>query len=134
MVNAMAGICDEVANGKIGEVYAAQDPSLEESPFSQNSITDFTNNIKGVQNVYLGKFSADGKGLEDVVRAYNLQLDSNIKLKLSTAIEALGKVTVPFGTAISTQKTQVQNAIEAIQALKTTLEDELLPFIQMHAE
>jgi putative iron-regulated protein len=134
MVNAMAAICDEVANGKIGEVYAAQDPSLEESPFSQNSITDFTNNIKGVQNVYLGKYSADGKGLEDVVRAYSLQLDSDIKLKLSTAIESLGKVTVPFGQAISSQKTQVQNAIDAINALKATLEDDLLPFVQAHAE
>lgn len=134
LVNAMAGICDEVANGKIGEVYTAQDPSLEESPFAKNSITDFTNNIKGVQNVYMGKYSADGKGLEDVVRAYNLQLDSDIKLKISTAIESLGKVTVPFGEAIATQKTQVQNAIEAINALKTALEDDLLPFVREHAK
>lgn len=133
MVNAMAGICDEVANAKIGEVYTQQDPTLEESPFAKNSITDFTNNIKGVQNVYLGKYSADGAGLEDVVRKYNLQLDSDIKLKLSSAIESLGKITVPFGEAILSQKTQVQNAIDAINALKTTLEDSLLPFVKEHA-
>jgi len=134
MVNAMTGICDEVANGKIGEVYTAQDAKLEESPFAKNSITDFTNNIKGVQNVYLGKYSADGKGLEDMVRAYNLQLDGDIKLKMSTAVESLNKITVPFGEAISTQKTQVQNAIDAINALKTTLEEDLLPFVQAHAK
>lgn len=133
LVNAMIGICDEVANGKIGEVYQAQDPSLEESPFSQNSMTDFTNNIKGVQNVYLGKFAADGKGLEDMVRTYNLQLDGDLKLKMSTAIESLGKISVPFGEAIVSQKTQVQNAIDAINALKTSLENDLLPFVQEHS-
>ncbi len=133
LVNAMSGICDEVANGKIGEVYTQQDPSLEESPFAQNSITDFTNNIKGVQNVYIGKYGSDGKGLEDLVRAYNLQLDGDVKLKISSAIDALGKVTVPFGEAISSQKTQVQNAIDAINDLKTTLDESLLPFVQEHA-
>ncbi|MEJ1239842.1 imelysin family protein [Chryseolinea sp. T2] len=133
LVIAMAGICDEVANGKIGEVYAAQDPTLEESPFAKNSITDFTNNIKGVQNVYLGKYAADGRGLEDMVRAYNLGLDNDVKLKMSTAIEALGKITVPFGEAIKTQKTQVQNAIDAIKALQATLEEELLPFVKLHS-
>ena len=133
MVQAMSGICDEVANGKIGEVYTSQDPKLEESPFAKNSITDFTNNIKGVQNVYLGKYAADGKGLEDMVRSYNLQLDSDIKLKMSTAIESLGKITVPFGEAISTQKTQVQNAIDAIEALHKAIDEDLLPFVQAHA-
>lgn len=134
LVNAMAGICDEVANAKIDEVYQAQDPTLEESPFSQNSITDFTSNIKGVENVYLGKYTTDGKGLEDLVRAYNLQLDGDIKLKISTAITALNNVTDPFGEAISTQSIQVQNAIDAINDLKTILEGDLLAFVQQHAE
>lgn len=132
LVNAMAGICDEVANGKINEVFLAQDPTLEESPFAQNSITDFTNNIKGVQDVYLGKYTADGKGLEDIVREYNLQLDGDVKLKLSSAITALNNITDPFGEAISTQPIQVQNAVNAIRELKTILEDELLPFVQQH--
>lgn len=133
LVNAMMGICDEVANGKINEVFVAQDPKLEESPFSQNSMIDFTNNIKGVQNVYLGKFTTDGKGLEDLVRKYNLQLDSDLKLKIGNAITALGNVTDPFGEAISSQPIQVQNAVDAINDLKDTLEEQLLPFVQQHA-
>lgn len=134
LVNSMIGICDEVANGKINEVFLAQDPSLEESPFAKNSITDFTNNIKGVQNVYLGKFATDGKGLEDLVRRHNLQLDNDIKLKLNNAITALGNVTDPFGEAISTQPIQVQNAINAINDLKDTLELQLLLFMQQHSK
>lgn len=134
LVNALAGICDEVANGKIGEPFTQLDPSLEESPFAQSSIPDFTNNIKGVQNVYLGKYSADGKGLEDLVKKYNLQLDGEMKLKIDNAIGALGNVTVPFGDAITAQPIQVQNAIDAINELKDALEEQLLPFVQQHSK
>jgi len=132
MVNAMSGICDEVANGKMGEPFVAQDPSLEESPYSKNSITDFTNNIKGVQNVYLGKFNADGYGLEDMVRTHHLALDTEIKQKIANAISSLNAVTDPFGEAIISQPTQVQNAIDAINALQAIIDDELLPFVQEH--
>jgi putative iron-regulated protein len=132
MVNAVIGICDEVANGKISEPYLAQDPSLEESPYSQNSIRDFTDNIRSVQNVYLGKFNADGNGLEDLVRKHNLSLDNTIKTKINTAISALNNVTDPFGQAISTQQVQVQASIDAITDLKATLENDLLPFVQQY--
>jgi len=132
LVNAMAGICDEVANGKMGEPFTTQDPTLEESPYSKNSITDFTNNIAGVQNVYYGKYTSDGKGLEDWVREYNLSLDQTIKTKIQTAIGALNNVTQPFGQAISTQPIQVQAAIDAINDLKETLETELLPLVQQN--
>jgi putative iron-regulated protein len=40
-IDAMAGICDEVANGKIAEPFTAEDASLEESPFAQNSLTEY---------------------------------------------------------------------------------------------
>jgi putative iron-regulated protein len=130
LVNAMSGICDEVANGKMLEPFTLQDPSLEESPFSFNSITDFTNNIRSVENVYLGKYSSDGKGLEDLVRQHNLSLDGAVKTKINAAIAALQNITVPFGQAISQQPTQVQNAIDAINDLKDEIEINLFPFVQ----
>lgn len=132
LVNAMAGICDEVANGKIYEPFIALNPDLEESPFSGNSITDFTNNMRGVQNVYLGTNTVDGKGLEDLVRKYNLSLDGVLKSKMNNAITALNNITDPFGTAITTQPIQVQNAIDAINELKDVLENDLLNLVQLH--
>lgn len=134
LVNAMAGICDEVANGKMGEVLLAQDPLLEESPFAKNSIIDFTNNIRGVENVYLGKYLTDGTGLEDFTREHDLQLDNAIKQRIAAAVAALGTITVPFGEAISQQPVQVQQAIDAIDALSGTLNDELLPLVQLHVD
>lgn len=132
IVNAMAGICDEVANGKIAEPFTLQDPSLEESPFAFNSMTDFTNNIRGVKNMYMGVYTSDGKGIEDLVRAHNLSLDQTIKQKIDAAIATLNTVTVPFGQAISSQQVQVQNCINAINDLKNTIENDLLPFVQLH--
>ncbi len=132
IVDAMAGICDEVANGKMKDPFDAQDPNLEESPFAQNSITDFTNNITGIMEIYQGKFAEDGKGLEDLVRAYNLSLDNEIKTKHSTAIAALKAITVPFGEAILTKQSQVQTAMDKINDLATTLEEKLKPFVQQY--
>jgi putative iron-regulated protein len=130
MVAAMAGICEEVAGGKISEPFTAQDPSLEESPFAKNSIADFRNNIIGVQNVYLGKYTTDGSGIEDLVRQYNLSLDGEIKLKMQTAIASFDQITVPFGEAIVSQPVQVQNTINAINSLQEVLETKLLPLVQ----
>ena len=130
LIDAMIDICGEVANEKIAEPYTNQDPSLEESPFSSNSITDFTDNIKSVQNIYLGKYINDGKGLEDLIKLQNLTMDGNIKLKLSNAINALKNVTIPFGQAINSQSTQVQNCIVSINDLKNYLENTVKPFLQ----
>ncbi len=132
LVNAMAGICDEVANGKIYEPFITTNPELEESPFSGNSITDFTNNMKGVQNIYLGTNVVDGKGLEDLVRKHNLSLDGLMKSKMKNAITALNNITDPFGTAITTQPIQVQNAIDAINELKDVIETDLFNLVQFH--
>lgn len=130
MIDAMTGICEEVANGKIGEPYTQQNARLEESPFAKNSIADFTNNIKSVQNIYLGKYLNDGKGLEDLIKANNLSMDGQIKTKISNAIIALSNITVPFGQAISSQKTQVQNAINTITDVKEYLEKDVKPFVK----
>lgn len=130
MLHAMSDICDEVANGKIAEPYTQHDPSLEESPFSANSIKDFTSNIKSVQNVYLGKYTTDGKGLEDLIKANNLSMDGAIKTKINYSLTALGNITDPFGQAISTQPVQVQNAMTTINDLKDYLDNTVLPYVQ----
>jgi predicted lipoprotein len=130
LINGMIGICDEVANGKIGEPFTLADPSLEESPFSGNSIADFTNNIRGVKNVYFGKFVADGYGIHDFMAKNNLALHNEIATAIDNAINSFGGITVPFGQAITTQPTQVQHVINQVNALKDVLETELLPYIQ----
>ena len=134
IVDAMGGICDEVANGKMQEPFETQRPELEESPFAQNSITDFTNNIRGIMDMYQGKFTEDGKGLEDLVRSYNLSLDNDIKTKHSTAVAALQAITAPFGEAIISQQSQVQAAMDKINDLASTINEDLKLFVQQYGQ
>ncbi len=134
IVNAMVEICDEVANGKIGEPFLAQDPSLEESPFSGNSLTDFTNNLISVQYVFQGKFVKDELGIEDFVKKNNLSLNHSINTKINDAIASLSSLKGPFSVAILEQPIQVQNAIDAINALKIELEEKLIPYIQLNVK
>lgn len=133
LIGAMAGICDEVANGKMAEPFDAQDAKLEESPFSQNSLNDFANNIKSVQNVYLGKYSTDGMGLEDLIKSNNIAMDGNIKTKIAASLTALANITVPFGQAISAtngQRTQVQKAIDTIDDLRAYLGGDVTAYLK----
>lgn len=133
VINAMADICDEVATGKMKDPFDNKDASLEESPFAKNSLTDFTNNIKSVQNMYLGKFAVDGKGLEDLIKANNISMDGAIKTKIAASITALGNITVPFGQAIletGGQRTQVQTAMTTILDLQTYLQGDVKTYLQ----
>lgn len=134
IVVAMGSICDEVANGKINEPFINADPTLEESPFSQNSLLDFKNNMIGVSNVYYGKFTNDGFGIHSFLERHNLTLHGKISGQIENAIKSFDGITLPFGQAITQQPAQVQNTIDQINLLKTTLENELLPFMQMQIE
>jgi len=124
ILDGMTEICEEVGGEKIREPFDEEDPMLEESPFAQNSFTDFRNNMEGVMLMYQGKFGAkDGKGLEDLVREYNLSLDAEIKAAHAAAlasIDAFGET--PFGTAITTRASDLQNAMNKINALKDVLD------------
>ena len=55
MVNGMIVIADEVANGKISDPFNEKDTTLVESQFSFNSISDFQDNIRGIQNALHGE-------------------------------------------------------------------------------
>ena len=134
MVAGMADICEEVANGKMKDPFDAQDPNQEESPFAKNSITDFTNNIHGILKMYQGDYNQSGVGLEDLVRNYNLSLDSDLKAAHAAAIAALNAITVPFGQAITSQQSQVQTAMAKINALHVVLQNQLQPFVQQYAK
>jgi putative iron-regulated protein len=134
IADAMAGICDEVANGKIKEPFDAQDPKLEESPFAKNSTIDFTNNIAGVLAVYQGRFTGDGQGLEDFVRAHNLSLDAEIKSKHAAAIASLNAITIPFGQAIVTEQSKVQNAMDKVNELAKVIDEQLKPLILQYVK
>lgn len=132
--DAMTGICEEVGKseegtGKIYEPYIAKDSNIVESPYSNNSMIDFKNNIQGAYNVYLGKYKEQGKGISDLVKAKNINLDNEIKAKFEASIGSFSTVTVSFEDAIYTQRVQLQGIMDKLGALKEELDENLHDFI-----
>lgn len=124
---AMQGICEEVGEGKMKEPFDARNPAIVESPYSGNSTTDFKNNIIGLQTVYLGKNGS--AGIADLVQLRNKSLDTKLKSQITAAINSFGNITETYEEAILDQRSQVQQAMDAVNTLSATIEDELLPFI-----
>ncbi|AWA31288.1 imelysin [Flavobacterium magnum] len=134
IVQGLAGIATEVATGKIEEPLngnaGTAKPEAEESRFSNNSKLDFANNIRSIENIYLGDYNgATGKGLTDIVKFANPTLDTNIQAKITAAITAINAIPGTFTDAISNNRTAVQNAQTKVNELKTLLESQLLPLI-----
>ncbi len=130
MVNGMITIADEVANGKISDPYNEEDTTLVESQFSFNSISDFQDNIRGIQNVYIGKYMNDGQGLNEFVNSNDADLDSRFQSEVQKAIDTIGAIPDPFRDSITTNRSSVQTAIDAVSTVQLTLEQDILPLVQ----
>ena len=130
MVNGMIVIADEVANGKISDPYNESDTTLVESQFSFNSISDFQDNIRGIQNVYMGKYMTDGQGLNEFVNGKDAELDARFQQEVQAAIDAIGAIPDPFRDSITANRGAVQTAIDAVSKVQQTLEQDILPLVQ----
>jgi predicted lipoprotein len=142
LINGMIGIVDEVGNGKIAEPFGSNidniDTSKVESQYSWNSLADFTDNIRGVQNVYRGEFSgqADKAGIIDFVNAADADLATRVDTEITDAIAAIeaiaGDNDLPFRQAINDAdaRVRIQAAIDALSTLQTSFENDVLTKLQ----
>jgi predicted lipoprotein len=138
LIKGMIGIVDEVGNGKISDPFGnsteTADTSLVESQYSWNSLTDFTDNIQGVQNVYRGEFEggADKQGIIDFVKAADATLATRVDTEIADAIAAIkaiaGEANLPFRQAISDTdaRVRIQAAIDALATLQSSLKNDVL--------
>lgn len=142
LIQGMIGIVDEVGNGKIadpfGSALANADTSKVESQYSWNSLTDFSDNIIGVRNVYQGEFTgeADKQGIIDFVRAADAELASRVAAEIDSAILQIraieGTDNMPFRQAIKDEagRARVQKAVDALATLQASLENQVLPLLK----
>ncbi len=134
LLDGMVGICDEVANGKIADPWDEHDPDLVESQFALNSIADFQDNLRSVENVYTGAVPSAGtagRGLGSWVAERDAALDARVRSGLTAAITAIGAIPPPFSIAITDDAAddELEAAQGAIRALQVTLEGELQPLV-----
>jgi uncharacterized iron-regulated protein len=131
ITNSLIVIADEVANGKINDPLSQEDLTLEESRFSANSKADFADNMRSIQNIYLGRFNNNGNsiGLSSVIAEENPSLDAKVKSEITAAIDAIESIPGTFSDAIFNNKNEVIAAQQAVRNLQETLESEVLPLI-----
>ncbi len=135
LLTGLTEICNEVANGKIADPYKAQDRSLEESQFSHNSIRDFADNLRSVKIIYEGSRAGVGPhSLSAFVRGQDEALDARVLSQIDAAILAIEAISSDgelFTSAISNPAKQqsIESAQDAIRALMTTLQRDVLPLI-----
>ena len=131
ITNALIIIADEVGNGKINDPFSQQDLTLEESRFSANSKADFANNMRSIRNIYIGSFESFGTGesLSDIIREKNASLDAHVLDEIQQAIAAIEAIPGTFSEAVFNNPGAVSAAQQAVRALQSTLEAEVLPII-----
>jgi len=144
LINSMMGICDEVggntSDGKIYSVFNANGPGnpdtlLQESLFSRNSWVDFKNNITGVLNVYTATYGGNtpaSNSLSNFVGSRNLSLNNAIITSMNNAIGSFNQVHQNFSQSVYTERTQCVVVMNAIDSLKSTLNNKLVPFINKY--
>ena len=130
ILNGLITIADEVANGKINEPFSQQDLLLEESRFSANSKADFADNIRSIHNIYFGNFEGNlSKGLSEVIKAKNAELDTQVRKQIIDAIEAIELIEGPFTMAIFNAKPSVEHARDEVRNLQDLLQNQVFGVI-----
>lgn len=127
-------IADEVANGKIEEPLNGNNgsakPEAEESRFSNNSKLDFANNIRSIQNIYLGNYAGNvNNGLSAIVSENDSSLDVEIENLITDAINTIEAIPGTFTEAIINNREAVAQAQQKVRALQTLLDSKLLPLM-----
>lgn len=135
-------IADEVGGLKIGNPTGhgeEDDPDYIESPYSLNSITDFTDNIISIRNAYQGCQDTDdyikpvNSSLSSYVQSLNPELDTRMKNAIQDAIDKIGQMREPFAkTARDPQYDAINQAAIAACNNVTDVLNEVLNLLTAH--
>ncbi|OJX75174.1 imelysin family protein [Magnetospirillum sp. 64-120] len=114
------------------------DPEEEHDCFSDNTHNSHFYDAKGIQNVYLGKYTridgteVKGPSLSDLIAAKDASLDSEMKAKLDSTMDAMGVLVKTaeggeaydqmIGAENAAGNAKVQAAIDALVAQTRSLE------------
>lgn len=141
LFGSMVDIINEVNSAKLpdatGSDIESANPRLEESPFSWNSINDYTSNINSIYAVYTGSFNANGKlGLKDLVAAKDSVLAEKVLAKILDCKKLINDVkgsnNMSFGQAIRDVegRKRIFKAIAGLVELQTMFNEEVAPVLQ----
>jgi putative iron-regulated protein len=100
----------ELAGERLEVALASQDQEDEHSCFSDNTHRDAVTNAKGIENVWLGRFTrvdgslVQGPSLRDLVAAKDAALADKTTQRISGSVKAAEAIPAPFDRAIAGAK------------------------------
>jgi putative iron-regulated protein len=113
---------NELVEKRLRPATEPQDVEHEQSRFSDTTDQDMTFDLLGIENVYLGRYGDDdAKGLDDLVRVADSELDTQIKAQLGAAAAALEAIPKPFDQAIKNEPRKLRDALRALEELHGSL-------------
>lgn len=124
IVQGCVDIADEVGSSKIYAAWHGEDVTYIESPYSYMSITDFTNNIISIQNVYMGGVDgqrSEAKSLHNYIKGIDGDLDAKVISAINNALEKIQAMPAPF--ALHYNETINGEAVEACAELSEILDE-----------
>lgn len=129
ILQGMVGIADEVANGKIADPHTSKNVLDVESWFSWNSLTDFQDNMRSIENSYLGGYEADERetSISDYVKEQDEALDLKVRNKITSAVNAIAAIPAPFRNNL--EAPEVQDAMNEVNELMELIDGEVRPLI-----
>ena len=114
LIQGCIDIADEVGNTKIGRPHLGssdEDRNYIESPYSLNSIADFTGNILSIRNAYLGSKTGEAS-VSDYIKSVNPDLDKRLKSQIELSIKAIQAIPEPF--AKTAKGNEAENAVTIV--------------------
>lgn len=123
IIDGISDIATEVGPSKIGDPYKSKNVLEVESWYSWNSLTDFKNNIRSIENAYLGGFDASARGvnLSAYVKTQDADLDTAVRAAITAAIAAIDAIPEPFRDQLDNADSSVK--IEAAIAACNAVDD-----------
>lgn len=109
LIQGCIDIADEVGNTKIGRPNNAsseEDRNYIESPYALNSIEDFQDNIRSIQNAYCG--------VSDYIKSVDANLDAECRKAIEDAINAIGQIAEPFALDANAKGAEASNAVKVV--------------------
>ncbi|WP_332739980.1 imelysin family protein [Hydrogenophaga sp.] len=100
----------ELAGERLEVALASQDQEDEHSCFSDNTHRDAVTNARGIENVWLGRFTrvdgslVQGPSLRDLVAAKNAALADKTTQQIRDSVKAAEAIPAPFDRAIAGPK------------------------------
>lgn len=116
LIQGCIDIADEVGNTKIGRPNTAtseEDRNYIESPYALNSIEDFQDNIRSIQNAYCGSNAGDAS-VSDYIKSVDANLDAECRKAIEDAINAIGQIAEPFALDANAKGAAATNAVKVV--------------------